>query len=62
MSKNVALNLSELVAAIVFATVVPDWECKSARLIFNTQVLETNIFDNYFEIILNILIVKTIYY
>jgi hypothetical protein len=33
MSKNVALILSELVVAIVFATVVPDWECKSRKFI-----------------------------
>jgi hypothetical protein len=49
MSKNVALNLSELVVSIVFATVVPDWECKSAGFIFNMQALTQSIFEVFFD-------------
>jgi hypothetical protein len=47
MSKNVALALPELVAAIVFDTVVPDWECKSGSFIFNMQETIANIFRNF---------------
>jgi hypothetical protein len=36
--------LAELVVSIVFATVVPDWECKSAGFIFNMQAPFANIF------------------
>jgi hypothetical protein len=55
MSKNVALNLSELVVSIVFATVVPDWECKSAGFIFNMQALHQSIFKVFFNHIPNLL-------
>jgi len=49
MSKNVALFLSELVVAIVFATVVPDWECKSGSFIFNTQATVENNLQLFFD-------------
>jgi hypothetical protein len=58
MSKNVALILSELVVAIVFATVVPDWECKSAGFIFNMQAPVANILPTFFTTRLNRLINK----
>ncbi|WP_262893224.1 hypothetical protein [Dyadobacter subterraneus] len=43
MSKNCAPHLPELAALIVFSTVLPDWECKSAAFFFNTQVLSQSI-------------------
>jgi hypothetical protein len=59
MSKNVALNLSELVVSIVFDTVVPDWECKSAGFIFNMQAPTPNILSTFFKVLPNRLINKT---
>jgi hypothetical protein len=49
---------AKLVVSIVFATVVPDWECKSAGFIFNMQVPVRNIFPKIFTQIHNRLINK----
>ena len=46
--KELCSGLPELVAAIVFATVVPDWECKSAGFIFNMQDPAANNFKSFF--------------
>jgi hypothetical protein len=47
MSKNSALRLPELAAAIVFAAVVPDWECKSPTFIFKMQAPMQSIFKYF---------------
>ena len=52
MSKNSALRLPEPVALIVLSAVLPDWECKSAGFIFNTQALITNIYQLFLRIFL----------
>ena len=58
MSKNVASDFPKLVALIVFSAVVPDWECKSGRFIFNMQMQDANIFRKFSAEILNRLIKK----
>ncbi|WP_221389579.1 hypothetical protein [Dyadobacter sp. NIV53] len=47
MSKNFALNLLELVDVIVFTSVVPDWECKSAAFFLPTKHF-TKVFLKYY--------------
>jgi len=37
MSKNFVSGLPKLVALIVLSAVLPDWECKSRKFIFNMQ-------------------------
>ena len=44
MSKNSVSDLPKLVALIVLSAVLPDWECKGARLLFNMQETDESIF------------------
>jgi len=44
MSKNSVSGLPKLDALIVLSAVLPDWECKGARLLFNMQAQDKSIF------------------